>query len=237
MGVLVGLVAGLLLGARRPGRAGASRERADILHLRQQLADLGGIAADHDRLLAELDDCRERLVTARTAAVGVVAAHAVAEGDALLEATAERDALVAHVAALEATIGDLRARLWNQDAKVAELQSVVSVRVASTAPPTPDLAAAAALFGEPVRHDDLTVVEGIGPKIADLLQRDGGIRTWWELHLADVATLRALLASAGPRFQVHDPSSWPEQAGLLAHGEWEEFQTFVAGLKGGKLGM
>jgi predicted flap endonuclease-1-like 5' DNA nuclease len=81
------------------------------------------------------------------------------------------------------------------------------------------------------------VVEGIGPKIADLLHRDGGIRTWWELHLADVATLRALLASAGPRFQVHDPSSWPEQAGLLARGEWQQFQTFVADLQGGKLGL
>jgi predicted flap endonuclease-1-like 5' DNA nuclease len=166
----------------------------------------------------------------------VVAAHAVAEEDAALELAAERDRLAALVTSQEATIGDLRARLWNQDARLVELQDSLAAHNAASAPPPPDLEAAAAVLGEKVRHNDLTVIDGIGPKIADLLQREGGIKTWWDLHLTDVATLRALLETGGPRFQVHDPSSWPEQAGLLARGEWQQFQTLVARLQGGKLG-
>ena len=94
----------------------------------------------------------------------------------------------------------------------------------------------AEVLGEKVRLNDLTVVEGIGPKIADVLHATGGITTWWELHQTDVETLRSLLADAGPRFQVHDPSSWPQQAGLLARGQWQEFKTFTDRLRAGKFG-
>lgn len=96
-----------------------------------------------------------------------------------------------------------------------------------------DLQAAAAVLGSKVALDDLTVVEGIGPKIADLCQGIG-IRTWSELSQTEVSLLRTMLADAGPRFRTHDPSTWPEQAALLAAGRWGDFKALTDRLDGGK---
>lgn len=57
--------------------------------------------------------------------------------------------------------------------------------------------------------DDLTRVEGIGPKVARVL-RDGGIDSLRELATVEPARLRELLNRA--RLPFIDPSSWPEQA-------------------------
>ena len=54
-----------------------------------------------------------------------------------------------------------------------------------------------------------------------------GIRTWQDLSTTEVSLLRTMLLDAGPRFRTHDPSTWPEQARLLAEGRWDEFAAFV----------
>ena len=95
------------------------------------------------------------------------------------------------------------------------------------------LAEAATVLGRRIRLDDLTVVEGIGPKIAELLQA-AGISSWWGLATGGVEPLRRVLADAGPRYQMHDPSTWPQQADLLAHGRWAEFRELTDRLDGGK---
>jgi predicted flap endonuclease-1-like 5' DNA nuclease len=74
------------------------------------------------------------------------------------------------------------------------------------------------------------VIEGIGPKIAELL-RDAGFTTWLRLSEADPTDLRRVLDDAGSRFRVHDPANWPPQAGLLAHGRWQEFKDLVASMR------
>jgi hypothetical protein len=48
---------------------------------------------------------------------------------------------------------------------------------------------------------------------------------------ADLALLRSMLAEAGPKFQVHDPTTWPQQARLLANGQWEKFKTLADALR------
>ncbi len=94
--------------------------------------------------------------------------------------------------------------------------------------------AAPAVLGYSVELDDLTVVEGIGPKIAELCQGIG-ITTWAELSVTEVSLLRTMLNDAGQRFKSHDPSTWPRQAGLLAAGAWAEFKTFTDELDGGRV--
>ncbi len=81
--------------------------------------------------------------------------------------------------------------------------------------------------------DDLTKIEGIGPKIAELLNA-GGIVTFANLADAKVATLKAILEKAGKRFQMHDPATWTEQAKLAAKAEWAKLDKLQAELKGGK---
>jgi predicted flap endonuclease-1-like 5' DNA nuclease len=83
-----------------------------------------------------------------------------------------------------------------------------------------------------VPRDDLTVIEGIGPKIADLL--DGHeIRTFALLAETDVARLRAILDEGGPGFRLADPTSWPRQARLAANRDWERLQQLKQQLTGG----
>lgn len=94
-----------------------------------------------------------------------------------------------------------------------------------------DLDAARAVLGKRIALDDLRVIEGIGPKIAELC--DGiGVMTWHQLAETDIGTLQAMLDAAGSRFKMHRPASWPEQAALLASGQWEDFVALTETLAG-----
>ncbi len=81
--------------------------------------------------------------------------------------------------------------------------------------------------------DDLTKIEGIGPKISGLLQA-AGIQTFAQLASTDVARLQSILDAAGPRYRIANPSSWPAQARLAASGDWEALQKLQDSLVGGR---
>ena len=104
--------------------------------------------------------------------------------------------------------------------------------VAAGPPAAPDVAGAVAVLGAAIVLDDLKVVEGIGPKIESLCHGIG-IRTWFDLSTTEVSLLATMLADAGSRFGTHDPSTWPQQASLLAAGRWLDFKTLTDGLRGG----
>jgi ribosomal protein L30 len=79
--------------------------------------------------------------------------------------------------------------------------------------------------------DDLELIEGIGPKIAEVL-REQGIMTFAQLAAMEPEAIKALLDQ--PNLRLADPETWPEQAGLLAEGRREEFDALVDRLKGGR---
>ena len=81
--------------------------------------------------------------------------------------------------------------------------------------------------------DDLQKVEGIGPKIAGLLIADG-ILDLADLAATPVARLEAILTTAGRRYAIADPATWPEQAALGAQGNWDGLQQLQATLKRGR---
>ncbi|MCK6628181.1 MAG: DUF4332 domain-containing protein [Anaerolineae bacterium] len=80
--------------------------------------------------------------------------------------------------------------------------------------------------------DDLKVIEGIGPKIATLLN-SAGITTFAQLAETEVSRLEQLLVEANLR-RLADPATWPEQAKLAAAGDWEAFKALTDQLKGGR---
>lgn len=82
--------------------------------------------------------------------------------------------------------------------------------------------------------DDLKIVEGIGPKISDLLNA-AGISTFVQLAATDVAKIKEILAAAGNRYAAHDPTTWPKQAELAAAGEMDKLKAWQDELDGGKL--
>ncbi len=91
-----------------------------------------------------------------------------------------------------------------------------------------------AMMPKGVRKDDLKIVEGIGPKIEELLH-NGGIKTWSELAKAPKSRLQEILTNAGDRFRMHDPSTWAEQAMLADEGKWDELEEYQDFLNGGKM--
>jgi len=83
------------------------------------------------------------------------------------------------------------------------------------------------------KPDDLKKIEGIGPKIAQLLN-DSGISTFEGLASAEVDRLKEILEAAGSRYKMHDPTTWPKQSRLAADGAWDALSTLQDELKGGK---
>lgn len=80
--------------------------------------------------------------------------------------------------------------------------------------------------------DDLKRIEGIGPKIAGLLN-DAGISTFAQLGKASKKKLADVLQAAGARFRLAKPDTWQEQARLAAAGKTEELKKLQDELKGG----
>ena len=123
-------------------------------------------------------------------------------------------------------------------AKAAPEKPVKTVTAKKSAEPVAAPKAAAksvkTTIAEPVaKADDLTVIEGIGPKIAELLIA-GGIRTFKELAAAKPAAVKAILDAAGKRYQMHDPATWPKQAALARDGKSAELAKLQGELKAGK---
>ncbi|NNE26241.1 MAG: 30S ribosomal protein S6 [Saprospiraceae bacterium] len=80
--------------------------------------------------------------------------------------------------------------------------------------------------------EDLTIIEGIGPKIAKLLNT-GGINSYSQLAASSSEAIKTILSKGGPSYMVHDPSTWPQQADLAAAGKWAELNTLKEKLIGG----
>jgi len=80
--------------------------------------------------------------------------------------------------------------------------------------------------------DDLTKVEGIGPKIKGLINTDG-IWSFHQLALAPTSRLQKILDNAGPAYTVHNPRTWAAQSKLADEGHWEELKVWQDFLKGG----
>lgn len=115
-------------------------------------------------------------------------------------------------------------------------------KAAATKAPTPkaeapkaiviDIAAAKKAGFAIKNANDLTIVEGIGPKINELFN-DNGIKTFTQLAAATVPQMRAILDKGGSRFRIANPGTWAQQAALAAENKWEELKKLQDKLSGG----
>ncbi len=81
--------------------------------------------------------------------------------------------------------------------------------------------------------DNLKIIEGVGPKIEEILQ-NGGLKSYSQVSDATPDAIRELLLAAGSRYKMHDPTTWPEQAKLAASGEFDKLKELQDSLQGGK---
>jgi large subunit ribosomal protein L21 len=79
--------------------------------------------------------------------------------------------------------------------------------------------------------DDLAKIEGIGPKVVQVLN-GAGISTFEALASAKAADVQKILDDAG--LQMMDPKGWISQAKLAAKGDWDGFEKLQDKLKGGR---
>ena len=103
------------------------------------------------------------------------------------------------------------------------------MRMAEVALPATAVEPTAVASTEP---DDLKIIEGIGPKIEEILH-DAGTKTFAELAAASVSELEKIVREdAGIRIAF--PDTWPEQAKLAAQGNWSALEQLQDDLKGGR---
>ncbi|MGL5858095.1 MAG: hypothetical protein ACRC35_06765 [Angustibacter sp.] len=219
-----------------------------VAALKARIAELEGTQADTDALkarIAELESARADVAPAPLGAApradaaepdaaeatpsAVVAEPAVAEPDTSEPAVAEPEVAEPEVAEPEVAEPEVA------EPEVAEPEVAEATPPAVVAEPDaiPDVAVGGSVIGRPLKLDDLTVVEGIGPKIQGLLHAIN-VRTWRDLSRTPVETLKEMLNAAGPRYQIHNPDTWPRQAQLLADGKWDEFKSLTDSLRGGR---
>ncbi|MVM40214.1 50S ribosomal protein L17 [Spirosoma sp. HMF3257] len=152
----------------------------------------------------------------------------------LIELVDFNETLLAAAAEKAATTTKTRRSRRGSGSRAAETTEAPAAQVAEVVETTPaavEEAPAAELVE--TSGDDLTKIEGIGPKIAELLN-NAGITTFAQLADAQDETVQQVLVDAGPRFNVHDATTWNEQAALARDGKWDELTELQDRLKGGK---
>lgn len=139
----------------------------------------------------------------------------------------------AGVAQLEAELAAAKTArseaLAEANAEIERLQAELARQEVAS----PVLAAAPEAQLPPAEHSDLKRVEGIGPKIEEILN-NAGIYTFEQLAGSSVERVQEILADAGERFSLADPDTWPEQARLAVAERWEELAVLQDRLKAGR---
>lgn len=139
------------------------------------------------------------------------------------------------IASLQSLYAATKSKLADVESKLKECNDEnESLKMKSSGgSDVPGVQAAFAAAAAVVNPDDLKIVEGIGPKIEQLLN-DGGIYTFRQLASSSQERLREILDNAGERFRIHDPGTWPKQASIAADGKWDELKEYQDYLVGGK---
>ncbi len=83
------------------------------------------------------------------------------------------------------------------------------------------------------KADDLTKIEGVGPKIAEVLIA-AGLNSFAAVAASTPEQIKEILDNAEGNFAVHDPSTWTKQAEMAAAGQWDELKVWQDELDGGK---
>jgi small subunit ribosomal protein S2 len=81
--------------------------------------------------------------------------------------------------------------------------------------------------------DELTRIEGVGPKVAEALQA-ASILTFADLASTESGKIKEILIAASPTLASHDPQTWPKQAEMARDGKWDELKVWQDALDGGR---
>ncbi|WP_445453004.1 50S ribosomal protein L21 [Flavobacterium sp. 25HG05S-40] len=83
------------------------------------------------------------------------------------------------------------------------------------------------------KSDDLALIEGIGPKAAEVLVA-AGIDTFAKLAKTSADKVKEILEASEAKVSHLDPTTWAQQAQLAADGKMDELKKLQDELNGGK---
>jgi large subunit ribosomal protein L27 len=109
--------------------------------------------------------------------------------------------------------------------EVAVEEAVAPKSITPPVAETPPVVVPEVMSAPAPEADKLNKIEGIGTKIAELLQA-GGIRTFADLAAASTERIKEILEEGGSAFAFHNPNSWPLQAKMAAAGQWDELKQW-----------
>jgi predicted flap endonuclease-1-like 5' DNA nuclease len=124
---------------------------------------------------------------------------------------ADQDEKLKKCADCEQKLAEQEQKIAEQEKKIAELKAKPTI---------------------PAKPDNLTIIEGIGPKISELLAKEG-ITSFQQLASTSGDRLKAILAT-DKNMRLADPTTWPEQARLAAEGRKDELAALQSKLRGGR---
>ena len=108
----------------------------------------------------------------------------------------------------------------------AEVHAVADEAVAEVETAVPEVEAAELAAG-----DDLSILDGVGPKYADAL-RAGGVITFAQLSQMSAEDIEAKLSEANePLIAGHTAATWPRQAKLASNQEWSALRRYIDSTK------
>ncbi len=82
------------------------------------------------------------------------------------------------------------------------------------------------------KGDDLTKIEGVGPKAAEALT-NAGLDTFAKVAKAKADKMKEILTEASSRLAHLDTTSWAKQAKMAADEKWDELKEWQDSVKGG----
>jgi len=117
------------------------------------------------------------------------------------------------------------------EAKAEEVTAVVEETKAEVVEEVKEEAVAKAKAPKAeAKADDLTKIEGVGPKIAETLVA-AGLATFADVAASTPEKIAEIIADVKGG---HTPDSWPKQAGMAAEGKWDELKKWQDAMDGGK---
>ncbi len=130
-------------------------------------------------------------------------------------------------ASLQVDLENCRSKLNDKQIFNTSIPSSLTTNDASSKESTIpfDAIAVKAIFNKTIIENDLTVIEGIGPKIKELFH-NFDIKTWDSLAITSIEKCQEVLKSGGKRFEIHKPDTWPMQATLAAQRKWQELKKW-----------
>lgn len=172
--------------------------------------------AGTDNSVVELPVVEEMVSVPKKATTTKKAASVVKKGASPKAKTVAKKTVTAKATATKATTTKVKATKTKATTKTAPVKA----------------AATKSSNGKGTKHD-LKKIEGVGPKIAQILAKNG-IATFDTLAKTQVSAIEDMLKNAGPRYTMHKPATWPKQASLAAAGKWDDLKKLQDQLNGGK---